>query len=127
IEAARENARRAGVEKFIRFEVRPFGAMSPPTAQPGFLVTNPPYGTRLGEEADIKLLYEEMSEVLRSRYHGWQVFVLAGNLGLAPHIALRATEKFRLNNGPLECRLLKFEIPPLEFRLQPGPIDGRGG
>ncbi len=111
IEAARENARRAGVEKFIRFDVRQFGAMSPPTSQPGFLVTNPPYGARLGEEAELKMLYEEMSEVFKSRYAGWQIFILAGNLGLARHITLTATEKIRLNNGPLECRRLKFEIP----------------
>jgi putative N6-adenine-specific DNA methylase len=111
VDAARENARRAGVEKFIRFDVRQFGAMTPPAPQPGFLVTNPPYGTRLGEEAEVQELYEEMSEVLKSRYAGWQVFILAGNLGLARHITLTATEKFKLNNGPLECRLLKFEIP----------------
>ena len=52
-----------------------------------------------------------MSEVLKSRYAGWKVFILAGNLTLARHISLVATEKTRLNNGPLECRLLKFEIP----------------
>ena len=110
VEAAMENARRAGVEQFIRFGVRQFGAMTPPTEQPGFLVTNPPYGARIGEEAEIKALYEEMSEVLKTRYAGWQVFILAGNLTLARHISLIATEKTRLNNGPLECRLLKFEI-----------------
>ena len=110
VDAAMENARRAGVEQFIRFGVRQFGAMTPPTEQPGFLVTNPPYGARIGEEAEIKALYEEMSEVLKSRYAGWQVFILAGNLTLARHISLIATEKTRLNNGPLECRLLKFEI-----------------
>jgi putative N6-adenine-specific DNA methylase len=127
IEAARENARRAGVEKFIRFDVRQFGAMMPPTSQPGLLVTNPPYGNRLGEEAEVRELYDEMSEVLKSRYAGWQVFILAGNLGLARYITLTATEKIKLNNGPIECRLLKFEIPALEFRLQPGLLDGRGG
>ena len=110
IEAAMENARRAGVEQFIRFGVRQFGAMTPPTEQPGFLVTNPPYGLRIGDEAETKALYEEMSQVLKSRYAGWQVFILAGNLTLARHISLIATEKTRLNNGPLECRLLKFEI-----------------
>jgi putative N6-adenine-specific DNA methylase len=110
VEAAMENARRAGVEKFIRFSVRQFGAMKSPTEQPGVLVTNPPYGARIGDEAQITALYEEMSEVLKSRYAGWQVFILAGNLTLARHISLVATEKTRLNNGPLECRLLKFEI-----------------
>jgi len=109
VDSARDNARRAGVEKFIRFEVRQFGAMSPPSEQPGFLVTNPPYGARLGQEDELKELYEEMSDVLKSRYAGWQVFIMAGNLNLARHITLAATQKIKLNNGPLECRLLKFE------------------
>ncbi len=110
IEAALDNARRAGVEQFIKFSVRQFGAMQPPTEQPGFLVCNPPYGARLGEEAEIQALYEEMTEVLKTRYAGWQVFVMAGNLNLARHIGLPATQKIKLNNGPLDCRLLKFEI-----------------
>lgn len=116
VEAAQENARQAGVERFIRFGIRQFGAMTPPTEQPGFLVTNPPYGARLGEEAELQELYEEMSEVLKTRYAGWQVFVMAGNLTLARHITLTATQKIKLNNGPLECRLLKFEIAGPEVR-----------
>jgi putative N6-adenine-specific DNA methylase len=116
-EAAQENARQAGVEKFVKFSIRQFGAMTPPTSQPGFLVTNPPYGSRLGEEAEVQALYEEMSEVLKARYAGWQVFIMAGNLGLARHITLPATQKIKLNNGPLECRLLKFEIPGKEVNF----------
>jgi putative N6-adenine-specific DNA methylase len=120
VESARENARQAGVEKFIRFEVRQFGAMKPPTGQPGYLVANPPYGARLGEESELLPLYQEMSDVLKSRYAGWQVFIMAGNLALARHITLPAMQKIKLNNGPLECRLLKFEPSPIEGR-QPAP------
>jgi putative N6-adenine-specific DNA methylase len=109
IEAARENARQAGVDRFIRFDVQEFGAMPLPTGQPGYLVTNPPYGTRMGEESTLEPLYHEMSDVLKSRFAGWRVFVMAGNLRLARHITLPATQKFKLHNGPLDCRLLKFE------------------
>jgi putative N6-adenine-specific DNA methylase len=116
VDAARENARQAGVDKFIRFDVQQFGAMQPPTLEPGFLVTNPPYGARLGEESELQALYQEMSGVLQTRYGGWQVFIMAGNLGLARHITLPATQKIKLNNGPLEFRLLKFEPGPNESR-----------
>ncbi len=111
INIAQDNARRAGVADFIQFGVRQFGALQPPTEQPGFVVTNPPYGTRLGQESELQELYEEMSAVLKERYAGWQVFIMAGNLNLARHITLTATQKIKLNNGPLDCRLLKFEIP----------------
>lgn len=109
VESARENARRAGVEKFIHFDVREFSTMTPPTERPGFLVTNPPYGARLGEEQELQALYQKIGEILATRFAGWQVFVMAGNLSLARHITLPATQKFKLNNGPLDCRLLKFE------------------
>jgi putative N6-adenine-specific DNA methylase len=110
IEAARENARRAGVDQFIRFEVGRFENLPAPTHQPGYLVTNPPYGARLGEESELVSLYEAIGKILQERYADWQAFIMAGNLTLARHITLPATQKIKLNNGPLECRLLKFEI-----------------
>ncbi|HLJ11296.1 MAG TPA: hypothetical protein VKU82_08905, partial [Planctomycetaceae bacterium] len=108
VEAAQENARRAGVGDAIRFDVGRFEDSAPPAAQPGCLVMNPPYGTRMGDEAELETLYKQIGEVLKSRFAGWQAFILAGNLALARRIDLTATQKFRLNNGPLECRLLKF-------------------
>jgi putative N6-adenine-specific DNA methylase len=110
VDAAQENARRAGVDKFIRFEVGRFEDLPAPTRQPGYLVTNPPYGTRLGEESQLVPLYDAIGNVLQERYAGWQAFIMAGNLNLARHITLPAAQKIKLNNGPLECRLLKFEI-----------------
>jgi putative N6-adenine-specific DNA methylase len=111
IEAAQENARRAGVDEFIRFEVGRFEGLPAPTREPGYLVTNPPYGARLGEESDLAPLYDAIGTVLQERYAGWQAFLMAGNLTLARRITLPAVQKIKLNNGPLECRLLKFEIP----------------
>jgi putative N6-adenine-specific DNA methylase len=110
IEAARENARRAGVDQFIRFEVGRFEDLPSPTPESGWLVTNPPYGSRLGEESELPSLYEAIGKVLADRYAGWQAFIMAGNLTLARHINLPAAQKIKLNNGPLECRLLKFEV-----------------
>lgn len=109
VAAAEENARRAGVADAIRFEVRRFEESTPPTEQPGIIVTNPPYGARLGEEPELAKLYEQIGETLKARFRGWQAFIMAGNLSLARHIGLTATEKTKLNNGPLDCRLLKFE------------------
>ena len=109
ITLAEENARRAGVEKAIRFEVRRFEETVAPHPGPGILVCNPPYGARMGDNSALQPMYEQFGPILTERFHGWKGFVLAGNLPLARHISLEATEKFRLNNGPIECRLLKFE------------------
>lgn len=110
VEAALANAKRAGVDHAVRFEVRAAEAALPPTGAPGIIVTNPPYGTRLGDEAEVAQLYERLGEVWKQKFPGWTAFVLAGNLKLARHIGLAASAKIKLYNGPLECRLLKFDI-----------------
>ncbi|MBS0261717.1 MAG: hypothetical protein JSS02_07135, partial [Planctomycetes bacterium] len=106
---AAENAKRAGVENAIVFREGAFEDATPPSPMPGTMVFNPPYGSRLGQNTELQALYEKMGPVLIERFAGWKAFILAGNLPLARHISLWATEKFRLNNGPIECRLLKFE------------------
>jgi len=108
---ATDNARRAGLEDVIRFEVRKFEDATPPTSAPGIIVTNPPYGARLGTNDELVPLYKEIGQVLQTRFNGWQAYIMAGNLTLARHIGLTATDRTRLNNGPLECRLLKFAVP----------------
>jgi putative N6-adenine-specific DNA methylase len=109
IAAADENACRAGVGDVIRFKGGRFEETTAPAPGPGVLVFNPPYGERLGQDAELQPLYEKIGPLLTERFAGWKAFVLAGNLALARHITLPATEKVKLNNGPLDCRLLKFE------------------
>jgi putative N6-adenine-specific DNA methylase len=109
ISAADENACRAGVGQAIRFKGGRFEETAAPAPGPGVLVFNPPYGARLGQDAELQPLYEQMGPLLAERFGGWKAFILAGNLALARHITLPATDKVKLNNGPLDCRLLKFE------------------
>ncbi|MGQ0633910.1 MAG: THUMP domain-containing class I SAM-dependent RNA methyltransferase [Planctomycetaceae bacterium] len=108
IEAARRNATRAGVAEAMQFFVRPVAEMVPPTDVPGTLVTNPPYGERLGNERELAELYHRFGAALSDRFAGWTAWVLAGNLSLARHIDLPAKQKIKLFNGPIVCRLLMF-------------------
>ncbi|MFN0056681.1 MAG: class I SAM-dependent RNA methyltransferase [Planctomycetales bacterium] len=111
---ARENARRAGVERVIRWELHSLDQAPAPSGAAGVILTNPPYGERLGVAAELTRLYQQLGEVLVERFGGWTAWVLAGNLPLARHIALEATAKLKLYNGPIPCRLLRFEpkTPP---------------
>ena len=111
IKAARANATRAGVQHAVRFEIQRAEELVPPAPAPGVLVVNPPYGARLGEEQELQTLYHQLGEAWKQRFSGWTGFVFAGNLKPARHLDLHAVEKFKLYNGALECRLLKFEIP----------------
>lgn len=110
LDAATANATRAGVAQAIRFVCQPAEDATAPPGGPGLIVVNPPYGNRLGDEAELKTLYRRLGEVWKQNFRGWAAWVLAGNLPLAREFHLAATQKIRLNNGPLECRLLKFDL-----------------
>jgi putative N6-adenine-specific DNA methylase len=109
VDLAQANASRAGLEGVIQFSVRRFEETEAAPAPSGVLVCNPPYGARMGDNAVLQDLYQQFGPLLTEKFHGWKAFFLAGNLPLARHITLPAVEKIRLNNGPIECRLLKFE------------------
>lgn len=107
--ACRENARRAGLEYAISFDRRPFEETEPCGHQ-GVLVMNPPYGVRMGDRAELESLYRKIGEVFKRRFTGWTAYLLAGDLQLAKLVGLKPSRRYVLFNGPLECRLLKYEL-----------------
>ena len=109
------NARQLGLEGAIRLKRAPVSALRPPpgTTQPGVVVTNPPYGARLGEsEAAVADVYRQLGDALRWEMLGWSAYVLAPAGPLSHAVGLRTRQRHILHNGPLECRLLVFDIHP---------------
>jgi putative N6-adenine-specific DNA methylase len=109
IRSACQNASRAGVERLIDFRVDELSRCNPP-AQKGVLVFNPPYGVRLGEEEALKPLYREIGDVMKRRFSGYTAYLLTGSPELAKHVGLKASRRIVLFNGPIECRLLRYEL-----------------
>jgi len=116
VSTARNNARAAGLAGRIVIERKELGTMAAPsaggTSQPGLVVTNPPYGKRLGAVAELIELYERLGERLKCCFAGWEAAVFTGNPELGAHLGLRAHKTNVLYNGPIECRLLLFHIGP---------------
>lgn len=135
VRGAWSNVERAGLGGHLHIERRELRDCAPIGAsEPGLLVTNPPYGARLGTESDLPLLYRTLGEVLRERFLGWRASVLTGNPELGKRMGLRARRHHSLFNGPIECRLLHFEVTPDWFvsqRQGPRPLapadQGEGG
>lgn len=109
IAMAHENAKRAGVGEFLTLWRAPIEELAPPAA-PGVMICNPPYGKRLGEEEALRPLYKEIGDVLKQRCKGYTAWLFTGNLQLAKSVGLKATRRIVLFNGPIECRLLKYEM-----------------
>lgn len=106
---ARRNAAAAGLEGSIHFFHNSLEEFNPEGEQ-GVVIINPPYGKRMGEEEELKELYCQIGDIMKQRCRGWTGYVLTGNLELAKYIGLKASRRFVLFNGSIECRLLKYEL-----------------
>ncbi len=74
------------------------------------IVTNPPYGERIKTDNDITLFYKEIGDFFKKNCTGSEGFIFTANLEAAKYIGLRTSAKIPLFNGPLEARLLKYQM-----------------
>ena len=109
VRAAGVNAGRAKMGRYIQFSQCPFED-TPIPGEKGLVVMNPPYGQRLGEEADLAGLYEGMGDFFKEKCEGYRGYVFTANLDLAKKVGLRTSRRVILYNGELESRLLEYEI-----------------
>lgn len=108
---ARENAREAGVLPFIEFIEQDVASLENPwPGEKGFLISNPPYGERLGDMPDLLRLYQQLGNGLRQGFQGWRVSVISASPDLLSCLRLRADKQYRLFNGALECQLRNYQI-----------------
>ncbi|HEY6645339.1 THUMP domain-containing class I SAM-dependent RNA methyltransferase [Povalibacter sp.] len=107
---AKKSALDARVEKYMTFNTGRFQDAEPP-AKTGILVTNLPYGERIGSsEGDIVQLYEEVGDTLKQKFSGWQAAILAAAASPYRAIGLKPKCTISLMNGSIPCKLLLFDL-----------------
>jgi putative N6-adenine-specific DNA methylase len=109
LDAARQNSERAGVLGMIELARMELADFIPPPG-PGTLLFNPPYGKRLGDEEELKPLYRQIGDVMKKRCTGYTAYLFTGSSDLAKCVGLRASRRIVLFNGPIECRLLRYDM-----------------
>ena len=109
IAVALSNLEKAGLKGRVHFEKRALSTCEPVSAH-GILVTNPPYGERMGDVERLKFLYQELGDLMKKKFQGWQGYIFTSNPDLAKAVGLRTSRRFVLFNGSLECRLLKYDL-----------------
>jgi putative N6-adenine-specific DNA methylase len=109
VDLARRNAEKAGIGARIRWSYNDFAKLDPP-GERGTLICNPPYGERIGEAQELEVFYSKIGDTFKQHWKGWTAWVFTGNLALAKRIGLKPSRRIVLYNGPIECRLLKFEL-----------------
>ncbi|MDJ0766256.1 MAG: THUMP domain-containing protein [Myxococcota bacterium] len=108
LRAARAAAQGVGVDDTIRLRRASFEDQK--NRDNGMVVTNPPYGERLGEIGQLADLYSTFGDVLKKNCQGMTAHILTSSKFLAGRIGLRSHKRDILWNGPLECRLLHFRL-----------------
>jgi len=123
--AARANAMRAGIPALITLTGAGLAQLARPEGlgvePPGLVITNPPYGERLGDLPELVGLYAQLGERVRAAFPGWRLAVFTANPDLGHRIGLRAQKQYALRNGPLEAKLLLMEVTEAD-----GPASGEG-
>jgi putative N6-adenine-specific DNA methylase len=109
VSAAHANLDAAGLSGAIHPRQADVLAVTPP-APAGVLVTNPPYGKRIGDEQALAALYPRFGDLLKQRFAGWRAYVLSANLDLPSLIRLKPSRRTPLYNGAIECRLFEFRV-----------------
>jgi 23S rRNA (guanine2445-N2)-methyltransferase / 23S rRNA (guanine2069-N7)-methyltransferase len=107
---ATENAQRAGMASLVRFEHRPLATVAPLTQQPGLLCVNPPYGERLGDDAQALALYTQLGQRLRQQFAGWDAAILCPSPQSVRALNLRSYRVHELLNGTIPVRLLRIDL-----------------
>ncbi len=106
---ARANLSAAGLSEAVALKQANVLEISAP-APAGILVTNPPYGVRLGEQSELVELYPKLGDVLKKKFSGWKVYIFTADPLLPKRIRLTASRRIPLFNGALECRLLEYKM-----------------
>ena len=110
VEFAKTNTRAAGIGNLVEVQKLALRDARPkPDEPPGLLICNPPYGERMGEEAELVPLYREMGEAFAAHWPGWRLGVFTAHDGLAKLVRRKAVRTTHFYNGGIPCTLWEFK------------------
>ncbi|MDX1453406.1 MAG: bifunctional 23S rRNA (guanine(2069)-N(7))-methyltransferase RlmK/23S rRNA (guanine(2445)-N(2))-methyltransferase RlmL, partial [Oleiphilaceae bacterium] len=111
VKKAWENIERAGLSEVVHVERCALHELKiGAKLQPGLVITNPPYGERLGEQKKLYDLYRLLGDVFEQQLMGWQGAVLTSAEVLGRQIGWRSHKQYKVFNGALESQLLLFDL-----------------
>lgn len=128
VSMTRNNLQQAGISFDVPLKQIEAQEVKPPSGIPGIMLTNPPYGERIGVRGDSTIPVDELAvaffsdfgSTLKNRFAGWQVLLFTADLGLPRMLRLKESKKTPFFNGAIECRLFRFEMVAGSNRRQ-GP------
>ena len=107
---AQQHAEQAGVGKIVKFIYQDILSFKLDFPKQGLVLTNAPYGKRVGEESELLELYGQLGQVLKNHFSGWRAGVFTDELEKGKALGLRAKKIHSFFNGNIECKLLTIEV-----------------
>ncbi|MCL4126756.1 UNVERIFIED_CONTAM: hypothetical protein GTU68_062297 [Idotea baltica] len=120
IQPARNNIERAGLSDWIKIYQGELATFEPhpDRNQKGLIICNPPYGERLGDEASLLYLYQNLGKCLRENCLGWSAAIFTGNTALGKRMGIRSHKQYSFWNGALPCKLLLMRLQPEQWVIE---------
>lgn len=118
LKAAQANLAGAGLENVVSLKRASVLEITAP-AKEGILVSNPPYGVRLGEQESLAEFYPKLGDVLKKQFAGWRAYFLSADMQLPKLIRLATSKRTPLFNGALDCRLFEYKMIEGGMRKKP--------
>ncbi|MCK9987004.1 MAG: putative N6-adenine-specific DNA methylase [Azoarcus sp.] len=118
VRRSRVNLQAAGLADCVTLDRADFLAREAPAAE-GVMVTNPPYGVRIGEAEELAALYPQFGDALKKHWSGWRCYFLSADPALPKLIGLKASKRTPLFNGALECRVFEYKMIAGSNRRKP--------
>lgn len=106
LKTAGNNAKKAGVQDYISFRKLPVQNFSSDESF-GFIISNPPYGERLGELREVEKLYGDMGKVF-SRLKNWNYFIITAHRKFEKYFGRKSDKNRKLYNGRLKCYYYQY-------------------
>jgi 23S rRNA G2445 N2-methylase RlmL len=108
VQAAKQNAAAAGLERAIEFAVCDYSETPVPAG--GVVVLNPEYGERLGKLKELEGTYRGIGDFFKKKCPGYRGYIFTGNLELAKKVGLKTKRRIPFFNSNIECRLLEYDL-----------------
>jgi len=109
IRVAKRNLVEAGLEEAVQLVCKKITEITPPFDE-GVMITNPPYGIRIGEDEELAEAYPLWASCLKNKFSGWRTYFLTSDFRLPKLMRLSPTKKTPLFNGALDCRLFEIKM-----------------
>ncbi len=109
LKSARLNLENAGLLEAVTLKQANVLEISAP-AEHGVMVANLPYGERMGELAELEVLYPQLGDALKKKFNGWNAYLFTADLRMPKFIRLSVSRRTPLFNGAIECRLFEYKM-----------------